>query len=54
MPATTQERGRLRFTDQQIEQANSVNLLVLAKMYGYDLEDKERRAWLLRGIIPAQ
>jgi hypothetical protein len=41
----TATSGRLRFTDAQIEQANSVNLLELARQYGYDLEDKEHRAY---------
>ena len=37
--------NRLRFTDEQIEQANGVNLLELARQYGYELEDKERKAY---------
>lgn len=44
MPSATRERGRLRFTDEQIEQANGVNLLELARQYGYELEDTERKA----------
>lgn len=42
---STVERNRLRFTNEQIEQANSVNLLELARQYGYELEDKERKAY---------
>ena len=42
---STVERSRLRFTNEQIEQANSVNLLELARQYGYELEDKERKAY---------
>lgn len=42
---TTATRDRLRFTDEQIVQANSVNLLELARQYGYELEDKERKAF---------
>jgi hypothetical protein len=45
MPSATRERGRLRFTDEQIEQANGVNLLELACQYGYELEDTERKAF---------
>ena len=45
MPTATREHTRLRFTDEQVGQANSVNLLELARMYGYVLEDKERRAY---------
>ena len=45
LPTATRERTRLRFTDEQVGQANSVNLLELARMYGYVLEDKERRAY---------
>lgn len=37
--------SRLRFSDEQIEQANNVNLLELARQYGYELEDKERKAY---------
>lgn len=43
--ATATTRERLRFTDEQIEQANGVNLLELARQYGYELEDKERKAF---------
>lgn len=49
MPTAARERGRLRFTDEQIEQANAVNLLELARLYGYELEDKERRAFHAKG-----
>ena len=45
MPTATQERGRLRFTDEQVEQANNVKLLELARQYGYELEDTERKAF---------
>jgi hypothetical protein len=41
----TATRGRRRFTDEQLEQANSVNLLELARQYGYELENTERRAY---------
>jgi hypothetical protein len=45
MPSATRERERLRFTDEQIEQANGVNLLELAQQYGYELDyKKESRA----------
>jgi len=43
--ANTATRERLRFTDEQLAQANDVNLLDLARQYGYELEDKERRAY---------
>ena len=43
--ATATTRERLRFTDEQIEQANGVDLLDLARQYGYELEDKERKAF---------
>lgn len=42
---STATSGRLRFTDEQVEQANSVNLLKLAGQYGYELEDSERKAY---------
>lgn len=45
MPNATRERERLRFTDEQIEQANNVNLLELARQYQYELEDKEHKAY---------
>ena len=38
-------QSRQRFTDEQLEQANSINLLELARQYGYELEDTERRAF---------
>lgn len=42
---STADSGRLRFTDEQIEKANSVNLLELARQYGYELDyKKESRA----------
>lgn len=45
MPPDTTAKERLRFTDEQITQANGVNLLELARQYGYELEDKERKAF---------
>jgi hypothetical protein len=45
LPTTTKGRSRLRFTDEEVQRANAVNLLELAGMYGYELEDKERRAF---------
>lgn len=45
MPPDITARERLRFTDEQIQQANNVSLLDLAQQYGYELEDKERRAF---------
>jgi hypothetical protein len=41
----TAARDRLRFTDEQLEQANSVNLLELARQYGYELENTESKAY---------
>ena len=40
--------SRLRFTKEQLEQANSVSLLMLARQYGYELEDTESRAYHAR------
>ena len=41
----TVSRKRLRFTEEQLRQANSVSLLKLAGQYGYELEEKESRAY---------
>ncbi len=49
MPATTTQLSRLRFTDEQLQKANAVNLLELARSYGYELEDKERKAYNAKG-----
>lgn len=41
----TTAKDRLRFTNEQLERANSVNLLELARQYGYELENTESKAF---------
>lgn len=42
MPATTTLREPLRFSDDEVQKANGINLLDLARQYGYELKDEGR------------